>query len=209
MCVLGADAPPGHRKAVRSCRAATSAWQCSLRASSLSSALAASTVSLTTPAPRQLALQTLLPRPRSVPLLRTVGPAGPLASLGHRLQLPSECSLAEVLSGWWWPAPAAGFISQTSGTWSRPACGDSAAKHTGSTGLLFSNLSPCVGSRPASRLCLPSLERNLMWEAWLGGFGPLHGPSAPRAALAVSAPLVSLSVGVERRPPAEMGAGPA
>ena len=108
-----------------------------------------------------------------------MGPAGPLASLGHRLQLPSECSLAEVLSGWWWPAAAAGFISQTSGTWSRPSCGDSPAKHTGSTGLLFSDLSPRVCSRPASRLCLPSLKRNLMWEAWLGGFGPLAWPLCP------------------------------
>ena len=46
-----------------------------------------------------------------------------------------------------------------------------------------------------------------MWEAWLGALVPLQGPSACLAGPVFFAALVSLSVGAEGRPPAEMGAG--
>lgn len=109
-----------------------------LRTLSLSSPLAATTVSTDQPLlPISLRCRPCitLPPTRCAPFW-TVGPTGPLASLGHRLQLPSESSLTKVLSSWWWLGAAAGYICQTSGTWSRPSCGDSAAKHAGSVGLV-------------------------------------------------------------------------
>lgn len=59
-----------------------------------------------------------------MPLPETVGPAVPLASLDHCLQLPLEFSLTRILSGWW-PGSAAGWIIRPQGGGpSRPLGGD-------------------------------------------------------------------------------------